>query len=242
MGGCGVKTAKLTKRTMKLIEVPLAGLLLSGSWKKPDPETQHKLVASVAEYGQLRPLVVGCTPSGERLLVKGRRLAEAMMTAGCDTGSAVDLGELTEAEVGMARLALQIRFRTDYAVVASFLASMLALGANKNEMAATGPYTAERITHMDTLTRFDWNQFAEASDGQSAMSWDDEVPAGPELAPQVVAPVAVAPAVPDLPMEVEPQAAPPTAPVHPAADIELVPFAAASQKQGSLWGGVDDLG
>lgn len=179
---------------------------LGDGWTYPDDSgVALRLAASVRRYGQLRPIVVRQTPDGPAI-VDGRRLAAVLRDAGFETAAVVDLGDLDADTSARVALALEVRFGTDYAKVATAVAGLMERGASAGELEAASPFTAERIGHFPALAMFDWSRFAEPGQKSPSLDFDDADPvvsAAPAPSQQQVSPVA-APAPPHAPPAPQP--------------------------------------
>lgn len=165
----------MVKETTKPIKVTLADLGdAHDGWTYDDEATSLKLLASVRRLGQIRPILTRRIADGTRVIVDGRRLARALRDAGETTAWAVDLGRISDAEAVKAALSVEIRHETDYARLALAVAGLLDAGATAAELSSAGPFTAERIGYFGVLSKFDWSQFAEKTDGQSVIDWDSD--------------------------------------------------------------------
>lgn len=187
--------------------VPLSDIVPTDGWHLDDLEGLHKLCASVKRYGQLRPVLV-TEQAGVLSVVDGRRLLAAMRMAGLSEAVA----RVVVAEPAEVMLACELFSEMSCAKVARQVADLLSGGSTAEHLAGASPFTAERIAYMDTLTRFDWSQFAEQEgDGQETMDWGEEdVP--PAVAVPAPPPVPD-PAVPDA--EAEPAAEAPAPAARP---------------------------
>ena len=173
--------------------VDMAGLMAPpDGWHHRDDVTQLRLQASVRRYGQLRPLLVRTAADGARMVVDGRELLVALRAVGMASAWVVDVGPVSDTEARRLMLALELSFDVDYARLAAAVAAMLRDGLTPDELASAGPWTAERLSYMDTLTRFDWSVFAARGDGQSAMDWDEAPDAEPPVAEQPPSPETMA--------------------------------------------------
>jgi hypothetical protein len=174
------------KATTGIQDVPLDRVVVTNGWRYDDAVTQLKLESSLRRHGQLTPVVV--REVGDTLqVIDGRRVVAALRTIGAATVCVNNLGAINATEAGKIMLALRLRFRTDYAKLAYGVAELMAVGETADGLASCSPYNADRITHLDMLTRFDWDQFSGEDDGQAEMNWDttDETvtPALPDVAP-----------------------------------------------------------
>lgn len=155
-------------------------------WKEDDPSAMLRLAASVAEFGQLMPLVVRSV-GGRTELVDGRRLLAALVSAGLQTAVVASLGSVSDHEARRIAVALETRFPICYASLAGELKRMADAGADMGAVSAVGPFGATRIAGMVALLDFDWSRFSE-DEGQHAMDWDGEPATEDDVrAPQAIA-------------------------------------------------------
>ncbi len=244
------KTAKTAKAPARWREVPLDSLpVRDDGWTYADPQVALKLQASLRRHGQTKAVLVATVDGAVRVL-DGRRILAAMRDVGLPLVAVCDLGEIPADVADVAALAAELRFETDYARLAQAVHRMHGDGATLDRLASAGPWTAERIGHLDTLATFDWSQFAEAADdGQHVMDWDDGPPV-PQPGDMLTAPggevFQVLEPVPPVPAAVS---APPAAAAAPAAP-ETAPAAAPAKGKAkkplpppgpSLFDDVDDV-
>lgn len=197
-------------------EVPLDGLPdTDDGWTYADAETSLKLQASLRRHGQMGAAPVIATVDGALRVLDGRRLIAAMRALGWQTGTVCDLGEVSAEDAAIAAVSAELRFETDYARLSQAVHRMHVAGVTLDRIASAGPWSAERVGHLDTLATFDWSQFAEVDDGQSTMDWDAEEVAAAPVTPEPVTGLPVpgpAPAPPQAPEAVPPAVAPAPAP------------------------------
>lgn len=142
-------------------------------WTYPNPELALKLEASVRRHGQFRSVVIGRVAGAVRVL-DGRRLLQALRNVGATHVAVCDLGDVDDVDALLVNLSSELLFETDFSRVAQDVRKALDAGASADGLAGAGPYDAERIGHFGTLATFDWSRFAERTDGQVAMEWDDD--------------------------------------------------------------------
>jgi hypothetical protein len=155
-------------RAMTISCLKVSDIAAPEGWKQEDPVLEEKLVTSIRRYGLLRPVLVRRLADGTHEVVDGRKTLAAAREAGLDEVQAIDLGEIDETEADRVAIAMGLRFRTDYPNLSVVLARLIAGGETPETLATFCRYDAERIGHMDTLTRFDWSQFKSKTDPVTA--------------------------------------------------------------------------
>lgn len=204
---------------LALITVPDPG------WRFDDPVLLEKLKTSLRRHGQVRPVVVRRTPRDTVAVVDGRKLLAAMASLGWPSCMVADIGVVDDESAARMALDLDLFFPTDYAKLTAAVAQMLEAGATPDSLAAASSFSAERIGYMRTIATFDWSQFRDAPEGQTALAWDGAeelplpvVPAPPDEIDEITAEMERRISEQDIPAE---KAAPPPEGLAPVAIEDL---------------------
>jgi hypothetical protein len=153
--------------------LPVSDLALPAwSFHHVDPALDEKLRASLQLHGQVAAVVVRETGTGHEV-VDGRRRVEMLRALGREHVMAVNAGPISEDEAVRLALSLQLNMETSYADVAHQVCQLSAHAqdpaAFPAQLAATVPFTAERIGYFRELMVFDWSKFDGAGDEKAAM-------------------------------------------------------------------------
>ncbi len=189
-------------------KMDLKDLTVRAGWRYDDQAAAMRLAASVRKHGQLRALVVRTAPTGDKEVIRGRRVLAAMTTVGLDKAWVVDLGALSDAESALVELSMEIGFEVDYAQLALAVTRLLS-DMSPDEVSGLSPFSAERIGYFKQLSTFDWSMYDPKSTGQEAFGFGgDGEPifedAWPVVEPPPPVEIPVAPVVVVEPVVVEP--------------------------------------
>lgn len=193
----------------------VASLVAPGhEWRYDDHERFAKLVAGIGRHGMLRPVVVRENEDGRLEVVEGRRRLRAAASLGLEQVPVVSVGRLSRLAAQRVAYDLGLEFDIDYAKLAAAVAAMVSGDDDPQtapaRLAATGPFSVDRVRGFVELVAFDWSQFDGTTDGQAGFQWD--------AAPGPDQPVAADPvgAVAEPALEPEPAPVPPPVDAQPA--------------------------
>jgi hypothetical protein len=134
------------------------------TYKEYDALTFHKLVSSIALYGQIMPIVV--TQKGEKFhIISGGKIYEAMQQIGYAEYFCVEITDtLDVADV----LLNELIFKTNYIELSEKL-----LSKNIDELKRFLPYNDEEVEKIKTIASFDWNKIISKSDDSQISLFDE---------------------------------------------------------------------
>jgi hypothetical protein len=130
----------------------------ASGWHDDDEVIHTKLMASLQRHGQVRPLIVRRDTEQGMVIIDGHALFRAIKALGWANAMVTDLGMMDEHEATQLALDLETHREISYAKLPTAISNLLTHGETPSTLAASSPFTAERITQLATHAKWSWDQ------------------------------------------------------------------------------------
>lgn len=150
--------------------------LVKADWnyKEEDEHLTTKLVENIKRNGQIENIIVRELGTGFFEIVNGNHRYDAMKTVGTKEVVVCNLGAITLAHAQ--RVAVETnetKFATNTARLATLL-SDIAKEYSVEDLAASMPYSQERLHEFIGISEFDWNSITNNTDTDSSDHLDED--------------------------------------------------------------------